>query len=114
LPIDLLDKPADHRLRKQQLTEAQKKAKAAAIAAAAKQCAKTDGKKLVDPHGLRARGITYHPTYLRKLWERGDFPPPFNLSKRRIVWDEITDIDPWIEAKRFGIEWRLVKEAMGK
>jgi hypothetical protein len=116
LPIDLDTRrdSTDHRPRKQQLTETQKKAKAATIAAAAKQCAKTSGKKLIDPHALRAvKGVTYHSNHVRKLFECGEFPRPFNLSPRRIAWHE-WEIDAWIEAKSVGIEWRFVKEAMGK
>jgi prophage regulatory protein len=86
-------------LRQAELEEAKKKAWAKAKAAAAKQRAiPIAGIKLIDPHALRVKGVVYHINHLRKLWERGEFPKPFNLSPRRIAWRE-EDIDAWIEGK---------------
>jgi predicted DNA-binding transcriptional regulator AlpA len=54
--------------------------------------------KLLDPHALRAMGISYHPNHLRSMWMTGKFPKPINLSPRRIAW-RVEDIQKWIEQK---------------
>lgn len=55
-------------------------------------------KRVLDYEGLRAKGVHYHPNHLRRLWQRGDFPKPFNISKRKIAWWEDA-IDAWLVSK---------------
>jgi predicted DNA-binding transcriptional regulator AlpA len=47
---------------------------------------------------LPSKGITFHRNYLRRLWERGDFPPPTHLSPRKLAWPE-SAIDAWLAEK---------------
>jgi hypothetical protein len=44
---------------------------------------------------LRARGIVYSPTHLRRLWQHGKFPRPLRLSERKLAWDKQA-IDQWL------------------
>src|SRR5262249_35999729 len=55
-------------------------------------------KRWLDWHGLRHKGIHYHPNYLRRLWQRGDFPRPFKPSPHRLAWWE-HDVDAWLLEK---------------
>jgi hypothetical protein len=48
-------------------------------------------RRALDWQGLRERG------YLRRLWNRGDFPKPFKPSPRRLAWWS-DEIDAWLEA----------------
>jgi predicted DNA-binding transcriptional regulator AlpA len=48
--------------------------------------------------GLRERGVLYSKNHVRRLWETGLFPRPFNLSKRTIVW-WADEIDQWVASK---------------
>jgi predicted DNA-binding transcriptional regulator AlpA len=44
------------------------------------------------------RGIRYSPEQLRRLWEAGKFPRPFQLSPGgNLFWDE-QEIDSYLEA----------------
>ncbi len=54
--------------------------------------------RLIDPHGLRAMGLSYGPTHLRKMVKEGLFPAPIRLSARKLAWRE-ADIIAWVEAK---------------
>ena len=48
---------------------------------------------------LRSRkGIPYSKNHLRRMWQRGDFPIPVQLSPRCSGWAEET-IDAWIKAR---------------
>jgi hypothetical protein len=38
--------------------------------------------RIITPKTLPEMGIYFHPNHLRLMWERGDFPRPFYLSKR--------------------------------
>jgi predicted DNA-binding transcriptional regulator AlpA len=51
--------------------------------------------RVLDLNGLRAKGITYSSSYLRKLWQRGDFPVPSKPTPRKLWWSEET-IDAWL------------------
>jgi prophage regulatory protein len=62
------------------------------------QAPSPQGTRLIDQHTLRSKGIDYHPSYLRTLWRRGDFPKPMKLSPRRLAWRE-EEIDAWIAGK---------------
>jgi hypothetical protein len=48
---------------------------------------------------LPAKGISYHINHLRRLWQRGLFPPPFYPTKRRCSWFE-DEIDQWLLDKQ--------------
>jgi prophage regulatory protein len=38
---------------------------------------------------LRARGIPYSKVHLRRLWEAGKFPRPFQLTEKgRLCWSD--------------------------
>jgi predicted DNA-binding transcriptional regulator AlpA len=53
---------------------------------------------------LRARGITYTKTHLRRLWEAGKFPKPFQLAAGgRLHWTA-EQIDEHIQARIDGRE----------
>lgn len=54
--------------------------------------------RILAPRDLPAKGIHFHPNYLRKLWKKDEFPKPFKLSAHRIAWDEKV-IDEWIAEK---------------
>jgi prophage regulatory protein len=49
------------------------------------------------------KGIRYHKNHLRKMWRRGDFPKPFQLSTNRLGWTEET-IDAWIAERQKAYE----------
>lgn len=53
---------------------------------------------LLDWDGLKAKGITYSHTHVRRLWEAGKFPAPIKLGPARLAWPEST-IDAWIAKK---------------
>ena len=55
-------------------------------------------KRMLDYAGLRAKGVPFHPNYLRHLWEHGQFPKPVRLSARKLAWLE-SDVDAWIEER---------------
>jgi hypothetical protein len=55
-------------------------------------------KRILAPRDLPAKGIHFHPNYLRKLWQKGKFPKPFKPSEHRIAWTEEA-IDAWIDSK---------------
>jgi predicted DNA-binding transcriptional regulator AlpA len=44
------------------------------------------------------KGIRFHRNTLRRLWQSGEFPRPFHLSPRKMVWRE-DSIDAWIASK---------------
>jgi hypothetical protein len=58
-------------------------------------------KRILAPRDLPAKGIHFHPNYLRKLWTKGQFPKPVKISEHRIAWDEAV-IDQWIDDKLAG------------
>ena len=58
-------------------------------------------RRLLSFTDLRDRGVPYGMNHLRRLWARGDFPPPTKISPRRNVWAE-TVVDEWIEKKLAG------------
>jgi hypothetical protein len=39
--------------------------------------------KMLTPADLPAKGICYHPNYLRQLWTQDRFPTPTYLSARK-------------------------------
>ena len=55
-------------------------------------------RRVLDYEGLKAKGVSYHPNHLRRLWERGDFPRPFKPTPHRLAWFEDI-IDAWLTAK---------------
>jgi hypothetical protein len=57
--------------------------------------------RILAPRDLPAKGIHFHPNYLRKLWAKGQFPKPFKISAHRIAWPEEV-IDKWIADKLAG------------
>jgi Prophage CP4-57 regulatory protein (AlpA) len=61
----------------------------------------TPGDRLLARRDLVLKGIDYHPNHLRQLWQRGDFPAPFKLSPRKLVWRESV-VDAWLAAKTGG------------
>lgn len=66
--------------------------------ARAKNAAPAAASRLIDPSMLPEKGVRYCMNHLRRMWQRGDFPPPVRLSPRRIAWPEQT-IDEWIARK---------------
>jgi hypothetical protein len=66
--------------------------------ASAPKAAATPSIRMLAPADLRAKGIHYHPNYLRTLWVEGRFPKPIYLSARKYVWPEPI-IDKWIQDK---------------
>jgi predicted DNA-binding transcriptional regulator AlpA len=48
--------------------------------------------------GLRELGVPYGKNHLRRLWDTGRFPKPFNLSKRTIAW-WADDVEEWLASK---------------
>lgn len=54
---------------------------------------------LVGMADLPRLGICFHPNHLRRLWTRGEFPRPFKLSARKLVWKR-SEIIEWVESKR--------------
>jgi predicted DNA-binding transcriptional regulator AlpA len=59
---------------------------------------KLRGKRLLDWDDLQARGIRFTKNHLRRMWADGRFPPPVNLTPRKLAWDADV-IDAWIEQK---------------
>ena len=55
-------------------------------------------RRVLNYEGLRAKGVSYHPNHLRRMWERGDFPRPFKPTPHRLAWFEAA-IDEWLAAK---------------
>jgi len=48
---------------------------------------------------LRARGIPYSKVHLRRLWEAGRFPRPFQLAKNgQLCWTD-EQIDTHVQAR---------------
>jgi prophage regulatory protein len=56
------------------------------------------GRKMLGPRQLPGKGIHYSDSYLRKLWQSGQFPAPIKLSPRKNAWWE-EDIDAWLREK---------------
>jgi hypothetical protein len=54
--------------------------------------------KMLTYKDLPAKGIHYHPNYLRELWTDDRFPKPVFLSPRKLAWPEAV-IDEWINNK---------------
>ena len=57
--------------------------------------------RFLTPKDLPDKGINYHPNHLRLLWQSGKFPPPTQLSPRKIAWPEEV-IDAWMHSKITG------------
>jgi hypothetical protein len=58
------------------------------------------GSRLLLPKELRAvKGIPFHLNHLRRLWRKGCFPVPIQLSAHRIAFCE-TEVDDWITARK--------------
>jgi predicted DNA-binding transcriptional regulator AlpA len=56
-------------------------------------------KKILSHADLRAWGIPYSKSHLRRLWEAGKFPRPFQLNPGGpLCWLD-TEIDAHIEAR---------------
>ena len=55
-------------------------------------------RRVLTPETLSEKGIKFHMSHLRRMWNRGEFPKPFNLTARRLGWDEDV-IDAWIESR---------------
>jgi len=55
-------------------------------------------RRLIGPKQLADKGILYNLNHLRRMWAKGDFPPPIHTSERRIAWDEAV-LDKWIDEK---------------
>lgn len=51
---------------------------------------------VVTPDMLPLLGIRYGAGHLRRLWSRGEFPVPLQLSDHRIGW-RLSDIKRWID-----------------
>ena len=54
---------------------------------------------LVLPSQLADYGINFTFNHTRRLWKRGDFPVPLQISAHRIAW-RLSDIKAWIDARR--------------
>jgi prophage regulatory protein len=59
---------------------------------------KTYGRLLTRKELEARKGITFCPTHLRRLIERGAFPAPIKLGGRKRFWPEEI-IDEWIRAR---------------
>jgi len=55
-------------------------------------------RRLIGPKDLPGKGVCFNSNHLRRLWKRGEFPPPVYLSERRFAWPE-EEIDKWIADK---------------
>jgi predicted DNA-binding transcriptional regulator AlpA len=55
-------------------------------------------KRLLDWDDLEQLGIPYTKNHLRRMWADGRFPPPVNISPRKLVWDADA-VNAWIEQK---------------
>lgn len=55
-------------------------------------------KRYLSRRDLRARGITFSDSHLRRMIGDGRFPKPTKLSPRKDVWDEEV-IDDWCDEK---------------
>lgn len=58
-----------------------------------------EGDPVVGMRDLPGFGVLYHPNYLRRLWQRGDFPKPTLLTRRKLVWPR-SAILGWVAYKR--------------
>jgi prophage regulatory protein len=54
--------------------------------------------KVLDYDALVERGIKYSKPHLWRMWNAGEFPRPFKISRSRNGWLE-TEIDAWLEKR---------------
>lgn len=55
--------------------------------------------RLLSPDQLRLeKGVPIKMDHLRRLWKRGKFPKPLQISDRKIAWLE-SEVDEWIAAR---------------
>ena len=67
----------------------------------AKRQAPITPKRILAPRDLPAKGIHFHPNYLRKLWtKRENSPSPLSFCASHRVDEEV--IDQWIADKLAG------------
>lgn len=81
------------------MTDASAQTATAETKPAARPADPKDGYMLVLPSQLPDYGIPYVLNHVRRLWKRGDFPVPLQISPHRIAW-RVSDIKAWIDARR--------------
>jgi predicted DNA-binding transcriptional regulator AlpA len=59
---------------------------------------KKETRRAIGWDGLAALGVPYSKNHCRRLWEKGKFPRPFNLSPRTIAW-WADDVETWLASK---------------
>ena len=53
---------------------------------------------MLDRSDLAKMGIKFHPSHLRRLWGRDQFPRPVKISERKLVWRK-SAITEWLANK---------------
>lgn len=54
---------------------------------------------IISANDMTIYGIHFTPDHLRRLWKRGLFPQPLQISEHRIGW-RLADILKWIESRQ--------------